>query len=290
MKKYRIAIGTLLVLLLARSYADCSMITPSPLNYGVYDGTYLAPSVVGNGTLSVICTDTQAHTFCAHLTNLPSTSSPLPDQFYREPSRSTVMSTSDCFTPNNNGQPYTAICRANSPCVLPIYGKLSGGRVAEPRTYSSSYMIQLDVASQAAKSQTTLLTQTTVLAHASVTASSFSFGVYNPENPEGLRSAQQNVQVVATPNTNYTVSLSSGKSGNPMQRAMKLGSSSLAYNFYLPTSGTACGYNSVWPATGGLGSVGNGNVQRITLCGMIFKNQHPKAGAYSDTITVTVSY
>jgi spore coat protein U-like protein len=288
MKKYTLTITILVILLsLAKAYAVCTLVKPRALNYGNYDGTYTAPALNGTTTLTIICTDNNPHKFCAHLVNSSNSTGLLKDQIYREPARTTEMTTNDCFTPNNNGQPYTASC--NHSCTLPVYGQLAKAQVVTPKTYAANYSIQLDVDDQASN-QVVLTTESTVLAHASITANNFNFGNYDPHSSQDLKEGQKNLQIIGTIGTKYTISLSAGNSGDQVQRTMKSGNNILAYNFYLPASASSCGYNTIWSTTGGWNDTGSGYSQQILVCGVIPKKQYVTAGTYSDTIIATVTY
>jgi spore coat protein U-like protein len=268
----------------------CSLATPSNLNYGVYDGTYLSPSVNGNTVLTVTCTDNNSYTFCAHLTNLPNPTDPLKDLFYVDPGRTTVMTTASCFSPNNDGNPYTARCRSG--CSLPVYGNLAAGQVVAPRTtpYQSTYTIQLDVTGRATHPQVNLLAEATVNKSCYISVDNFNFNAYNPTSTSDLQIAQNALHATCNPNTSYYVTMSPGNSGNINPRQMNSGSNTLNYNFYVPSTAISCSYSTIWSTTNYWSSSGNGYQNNILICGAIFKNQFVAPGSYSDSITATINY
>jgi spore coat protein U-like protein len=91
----------------------------------------------------------------------------------------------------------------------------------------------------------------------------------------------------------YSISLSPGGSGNYSQRKMSLSgggpTDTMNYNIY-----TTDAYTTIWgDGTGGTGVVtgtGSGTEQISTTYGRIPPQVTPAAGAYTDSITVTVTY
>lgn len=90
---------------------------------------------------------------------------------------------------------------------------------------------------------------------------------------------------------NFVVSISAGTSGSFATRQMAQGADRLNYNLY--TDGA---YSAVW-GDGSGGSVTQSyssglllNDQTFTAFGRLPANQYVRAGAYSDSLIVTVSY
>jgi len=124
-----------------------------------------------------------------------------------------------------------------------------------------------------------------------VSAVGVNFGVYNPLSVTAT-TATGTVSLSCTLGlfSSWTVGLSAGSSGSFAQRVLG-GAGSLAYNLY-----TSAAYSSVWgDGSGGTGvmsgtqTLGTTNVS-YTVYGRIPARQDVAAGAYVDTITVTVSY
>lgn len=126
----------------------------------------------------------------------------------------------------------------------------------------------------------------------SVSATDLNFGVYVPSsavtaNTSVTVSCGLSIDLL----TDFHISLSAGNSLNPAARQMKKGGDQLGYNIY-----TDGGYMTVWgDGSGGsvtqafnsvlaLGSVG------FTGFGRLPQGQFVPAGAYSDRITVTVTF
>ena len=118
------------------------------------------------------------------------------------------------------------------------------------------------------------------------------FGIYNP-----LAGAPVTATGTVTVNCtvgllgSWTVTLSSGNSGNFTTRRLANGSSSLSYNLY-----TSAAYVSVWgdgsagtSVDGGSSVLGVTNTS-YTVYGRIPAGQDAAAGTFTDTIVVTLNY
>jgi spore coat protein U-like protein len=96
------------------------------------------------------------------------------------------------------------------------------------------------------------------------------------------------VNVNCLSGTTYVISLSSG-SGTYTSRIMTNGANILAYNLFLdPTHLTIWGDGSA--GTGTLTGTGTGANTAATVYGRIPAGQNAAVGAYSDVITVTVTF
>lgn len=129
----------------------------------------------------------------------------------------------------------------------------------------------------------------TVLASCEVSASDLAFGNYNPVIAAHLDAATT-LSVTCTNGTPYEVGLSlgDGTGASVTTRYMKKGSDQLGYSLY-----RNAGRTQLWGASGGsetLAGVGTGSAATIDLFGRVQMNQAAPAGAYSDTIVVTVSW
>ncbi len=103
--------------------------------------------------------------------------------------------------------------------------------------------------------------------------------------------ATSSITVNCTSGTVWSLSLSSGASGNFATRHLLIGTEGFMYNLY-----TDAGHINIWgDGTNGsitVGGTGTGADQVNTVYGRIFSGQSPLpgAGTYSDTITVTLTY
>lgn len=124
-----------------------------------------------------------------------------------------------------------------------------------------------------------------VRAGCTVSAAGVAFGNYDVFSSEALTGAGD-INVVCTPISSYTVSLSAG-GGSYSQRELSSGSNVLSYNLY-----THGGYTVIWgDGTGGTSTVGgNGEDVHHTVHGRIPALQNVPAGSYTDTIVVTVTF
>jgi spore coat protein U-like protein len=128
-----------------------------------------------------------------------------------------------------------------------------------------------------------------------VTATGVSFGSYDPLSQVDNGSTGA-IRVVCTLilalGGSFTIDLSTGASGSYTQRSLKKGASTLAYNLFSDSA-----YSQIW----GNGTGGSTQVSQtftsllivdrtLTVYGRIPAGQNVAAGAYADTIIVTVTY
>jgi spore coat protein U-like protein len=128
----------------------------------------------------------------------------------------------------------------------------------------------------------------TVTSSCNVSATSISFGSSGVLNAN--KDAQGTLSIQCSSTLPYTVSLNGGNSGatNPTQRKMSFTTSTITYGLYRDSART-----QAWGSTVGTNTAsgtGTGSTQTLTVYGRIAPQTTPKAGAYSDTIVVTVSY
>lgn len=125
-----------------------------------------------------------------------------------------------------------------------------------------------------------------------ITSTNLGFGSYDGS---AALTGSSDVKVRCSNGTIYTVSLSAG-SGSFATRTMKNGTNNLEYNLY-----TTAGLTAVWgdgtASTATRGGTGTGlsaaREQTLTVFGSLpnnTANQDAPAGAYTDTITATVTY
>mgnify|MGYP000898511585 CR=1 FL=1 len=146
----------------------------------------------------------------------------------------------------------------------------------------------------AATTTTTFQVTATVQATCSTTALPLAFPNYTPG--AGAQTGNTTVSVKCTKNTPYTVALNAGSTtgGTLAQRLMGSGANTLQYNLYT----TAAATTVFGDGTGGTGTqagtgAGVATANTLTVYGQLpdsATNQAAVPGAYSDTITVTVTY
>jgi spore coat protein U-like protein len=125
-----------------------------------------------------------------------------------------------------------------------------------------------------------------------VTATNLNFGNYNAASPTAnTANMAVTVRCVRAVDTlpAFVVSLSKGSSPTYTPRTMLFGANTLSYNIF-----NQAAFTTIWgDGTGGTATRsygGGGNVATGTGYGRIPAGQYVAAGAYTDTITVTVTY
>jgi spore coat protein U-like protein len=147
---------------------------------------------------------------------------------------------------------------------------------------------------QSATSTTTFAVTATVQSTCSATAPALAFGNYTPGT--GTLTGTTTIAVKCTKTTPFTVALNAGSTagGTFVQRLMGSGVNTLQYNLYTTAAlGTVFGDGT--GATGTVAGTGAGiaTASNVTVFGQLpdnATNQASVPGAYTDTITVTVTY
>lgn len=127
----------------------------------------------------------------------------------------------------------------------------------------------------------------TVIASCEVAAQDLPFGNYDPVAAAPL-DVNTTVEVTCTNGADYDVGLDEGAGAGATvaARRMTAGVDTLAYALYRDAART-----QVWGETIDTDTVagtGDGAAQTITVYGRVFAQQSAPAGAYADTVTVTV--
>lgn len=141
---------------------------------------------------------------------------------------------------------------------------------------------------------TTFQVTATVLKTCQVNAATLAFGNYTPG--AGTVSGTTTVNVLCTKTTPYTVALNAGSTGGSTfaQRLLANGVNTLQYNLYTTnTYATVWGDGSGTTATQAGAGAGLATANALTVFGQLpdnATNQNAVPGAYTDTITVTVTY
>ena len=103
--------------------------------------------------------------------------------------------------------------------------------------------------------------------------------------------AQSTISVLCTDTTAYTIGINAGTGAGATVAARKMtgpGAATVTYSVYRDAAHTL-----VWGTTIGTDTVaatGNGSAQPVTVYGRVPPQGTPVPGAYSDTLTVTVTY
>jgi spore coat protein U-like protein len=139
----------------------------------------------------------------------------------------------------------------------------------------------------AATTTTTFAVTATVQATCIVSATPMAFGTYTGL----LASTTSTVSVTCTNTTPYNVGLNAGLASGATVTTRKMtgpGSALLGYDLFSDSARTVN-----WGQTIGTDTVtgtGNGSAQALTVYGQVAAGQYLAPGAYTDTITATVTY
>jgi spore coat protein U-like protein len=133
----------------------------------------------------------------------------------------------------------------------------------------------------------TMSVSATVLSACVVGATPLAFGNYTG----AVSNQTANVAVTCTNGTSYTVALNNGTGSGATAALRQMtgpASATLGYAIYSDSARSV-----VWGSTTGTNTVagtGTGLLQTITAYGQIPASQAPSPGAYTDTVTVTLTY
>jgi spore coat protein U-like protein len=147
---------------------------------------------------------------------------------------------------------------------------------------------------QSATTTTTFAVTATVQSTCAATAATLAFPNYTPGT--GTLTGNTNISVKCTKNTPFTVALNVGSTTGDTfaQRLMGSGANTLQYNLYTTVAlGTIFGDGTGGTATAAGTGAGVATATTVTVYGQLpdnATNQTAVPGAYSDTITVTVTY
>ena len=138
----------------------------------------------------------------------------------------------------------------------------------------------------AATATTTFQVTATVAATCLLSATNLAFGTYAGTQTD----MTSTITATCTNTTPYTVGLSVGAGGTSVSaRAMTgPGAAVLNYAMFRDSSRTLNWGNT--PPTDTLGGTGNGSAQALTVYGRVAAGQFVAPGAYTDTITATITF
>ncbi|MES2390274.1 MAG: spore coat protein U domain-containing protein [Acidobacteriota bacterium] len=134
---------------------------------------------------------------------------------------------------------------------------------------------------------TTFGVSATVQATCLISATAMSFGTYTGV----VANSTSTVSVTCTSTTPYSVSLDAGATSGATTTTRKMkatGANVLSYALFSDSSRTVNWGNVI--STDTVAGTGNGASQAITVYGQVAAGQYVTPGAYSDTITATVTY
>ena len=131
----------------------------------------------------------------------------------------------------------------------------------------------------------------TVTANCTVSTTALAFGSVDPISGSNV-DATGGLSITCTNGTAWTATagIGSGTGASFTNRKMTSGANLLNYNIY-----TTAARTTVWGSgsggTGTLTGTGNGSIQAVTVFGRVASGQTSvPAGAYADTVAVTVTY
>ena len=142
---------------------------------------------------------------------------------------------------------------------------------------------------QAAEATTTFDVSSTVLTACLVTATPLAFGNYDPANGAAL-DATNTVTATCTTGTPYNIGLDAGTGtgATVASRKMTFGANLLNYSLYQETGRTTVWGNTIGTDT--VSATAGATPTDHTVYGRVFSGQNVLAGAYTDTINVTLTY
>jgi spore coat protein U-like protein len=139
----------------------------------------------------------------------------------------------------------------------------------------------------AVTTSSTMAVSATVAALCTVTAQPLAFGAYTSAQTD----ATSTVSVTCTNGTSYAVALDAGAtSGATTANRLMTGPGGATLRYVLFNNAS---YTTNWGSIAGtdtLASLGTGVAQTLTVYGRIPAGQYPTPGAYTDSVTVTLTY
>lgn len=151
-------------------------------------------------------------------------------------------------------------------------------------------LLPLAEAAQAGTVQTNLSVSATVQNSCIVSAAPLAFGSYDPNNASPTN-ASTSITVTCTTGTSFGVGLNAGTTSGSTVTSRKMANSGNRLNYALFSDS---GHTTNWGNSPGVDAPGNTTATSspsvIAVYGQIASQQNIPAGAYSDTVTVTVTY
>lgn len=149
-------------------------------------------------------------------------------------------------------------------------------------------------AARAGSSTSSLQVTATVTSACVVSGSTLNFGVgIDPLGGATPIDATAVLSVQCTNTTPYTVTLDAGAHAGGasqfLQRSMRSGGNSLAYQLYLDAARTTL-WGDGTGSTATSAGIGSGSSQSLTVYGRISSLGASVPGTYTDTVTITITY
>lgn len=146
----------------------------------------------------------------------------------------------------------------------------------------------LPTTASAATATSTLTVTATVLSSCTVAPATLAFGNYDP-SATSATTASTSIIVTCTGAATGQVGLDQGANGTSVTaRQMANGTQKLNYNLY-QDSGRTTNWGNTTGTTVAFSTTGLGS-DTLTVYGSIPAGQAPNAGAYTDTVNITVTY
>lgn len=254
--------------------ASCTQVF-TDLTFGTYTGTLLT----GVNQVSVSCSSNSMQTISldagtgsgATTTTRKMTSSSgttLSYQIFQDAARTINWG-------NTAGVDTVSVSAHNTSTVLQIYSQILAGQIVTPGTYTDTILSNIG----------SFTVTAVVQAFCNFSASSLNFGTYTGV----LLNATSSLSIQCTNTTSYTVGLNAGTStGATVINRMLTGPGGVHLNYSLfSDSGRTLNWGSTSNTVAG---TGNGTAQTLSVYGQIPGGTSVAPGAYSDTITATISY
>ncbi len=141
----------------------------------------------------------------------------------------------------------------------------------------------------AATATTTFTVTATATKACNISATSLGFGNYDPTAGTPLDSTST-ITILCTTGTTYNVGLNAGSAPGATVTARKMtnGANTLNYALYQDSSRTINWGNTVGTDT--LAGTAGGTAATLTVYGQVPALQNVPVGAYTDTVTATITY
>jgi len=167
-----------------------------------------------------------------------------------------------------------------------FFATLPAGQTLTPGTYTDTVAIQVTPVTGSIRSGSVSVAAT-IVAACTVSATNLNFGTYTG----ALTSLTSTVTANCTNTTAYNIGFNAGTAVGATVTTRKMtgpGGLTLGYSLFRNSPRTLNWGNTV--GTNTLSGTGNGSAQVITVYGRISAGAVPNPGAFSDTITATLTY
>ncbi len=165
-------------------------------------------------------------------------------------------------------------------------------RIGKPATFMGLAAILCwgtSIPALAATATASFTVTATAMKACSISATPQNFGSYDPTAATPLNSTST-ITILCTTGTEYNVGLNAGSASGATvtTRKMTNGANTLNYALYQDSSRTINWGNTVGTDT--VGGTAGGTAATLTVYGQVPAGQNVPVGAYSDTVTATITY